>query len=88
MSFECVDPEVNIHFSPQNLVGGCRRCNKVVFLSLQIREETNTKIDLPAENSNSEMIVITGKKANCEAARNRILAIQKELVKPLLESGF
>uniref|UniRef100_A0A672ZUU9 Vigilin n=1 Tax=Sphaeramia orbicularis TaxID=375764 RepID=A0A672ZUU9_9TELE len=43
-------------------------------------KETNTKIDLPAENSNSEMIVITGKKANCEAARNRILAIQKELV--------
>ncbi|XP_038572667.1 high density lipoprotein binding protein a isoform X3 [Micropterus salmoides] len=45
----------------------------------KIREETNTKIDLPAENSNSEMIVITGKKANCELARNRILAIQKEL---------
>ncbi|KAJ8418609.1 hypothetical protein AAFF_G00001080 [Aldrovandia affinis] len=45
----------------------------------KIREETNTKIDLPAENSNSEMIVITGKKANCEAARNRILSIQKEL---------
>ncbi|XP_056607167.1 high density lipoprotein binding protein a [Triplophysa dalaica] len=45
----------------------------------KIREETNTKIDLPAENSNSEMIVITGKKANCEAAKIRILAIQKEL---------
>uniref|UniRef100_A0AAY4DX39 Vigilin n=1 Tax=Denticeps clupeoides TaxID=299321 RepID=A0AAY4DX39_9TELE len=45
----------------------------------KIREETNTKIDLPAENSNSEMIIITGKKANVEAARNRILAIQKEL---------
>uniref|UniRef100_A0A672SEB0 Vigilin n=1 Tax=Sinocyclocheilus grahami TaxID=75366 RepID=A0A672SEB0_SINGR len=45
----------------------------------KIREETNTKIDLPAENSNSEMIVITGKKANCEAAKNRVLAIQKEL---------
>uniref|UniRef100_A0AAY4DZQ9 Vigilin n=1 Tax=Denticeps clupeoides TaxID=299321 RepID=A0AAY4DZQ9_9TELE len=47
----------------------------------KIREETNTKIDLPAENSNSEMIIITGKKANVEAARNRILAIQKELVR-------
>ncbi|XP_061744399.1 vigilin-like isoform X1 [Nerophis ophidion] len=45
----------------------------------KIREETNTKIDLPAENSNSEMIIITGKKANCEAARVRILTIQKEL---------
>ncbi|KTF81679.1 hypothetical protein cypCar_00017836, partial [Cyprinus carpio] len=44
-----------------------------------IREETNTKIDLPTENSNSEMIVITGKKSSCEAARDRILAIQKEL---------
>uniref|UniRef100_A0A8C7WRE3 Vigilin n=1 Tax=Oryzias sinensis TaxID=183150 RepID=A0A8C7WRE3_9TELE len=30
----------------------------------KIREETNTKIDLPTENSNSEMIVITGKKVN------------------------
>uniref|UniRef100_A0A8C7NUL6 Vigilin n=1 Tax=Oncorhynchus mykiss TaxID=8022 RepID=A0A8C7NUL6_ONCMY len=47
----------------------------------KIREETNTRIDLPAENSNSEMIVITGKKENCEAARIRILSIQKELVK-------
>ncbi|PIO38541.1 hypothetical protein AB205_0138790 [Aquarana catesbeiana] len=47
--------------------------------SKKIREECNTKIDLPAENSNSEMIVITGKKTNCEAARDRILAIQKEL---------
>ncbi|XP_077147127.1 vigilin [Ranitomeya variabilis] len=45
----------------------------------KIREECNTKIDLPAENSNSEMIIITGKKPNCEAARDRILAIQKEL---------
>uniref|UniRef100_A0A8D2MER1 Vigilin n=1 Tax=Zonotrichia albicollis TaxID=44394 RepID=A0A8D2MER1_ZONAL len=52
----------------------------------QIREESNTKIDLPAENSNSETIVITGKKANCEAARHRILAIQKELVEVSIPS--
>ncbi|KAM8882459.1 vigilin [Synchiropus picturatus] len=45
----------------------------------KIREETNTKIDLPTENSNSEMIIITGKKSNCEAARERILTIQREL---------
>ncbi|PWA28929.1 hypothetical protein CCH79_00012951 [Gambusia affinis] len=45
----------------------------------KIREETNTKIDLPTENSNSETIVITGKKNNCEAARDRILAIQRDL---------
>ncbi|PNI14320.1 HDLBP isoform 15, partial [Pan troglodytes] len=37
------------------------------------------KIDLPAENSNSETIIITGKRANCEAARSRILSIQKDL---------
>lgn len=67
-----------------NLCSGM--CIEVVLLSCQIREETNTKIDLPAENSNSEMIVITGKKANCEAAKNRILAIQKELVQPLVKS--
>uniref|UniRef100_A0A665VRE9 Vigilin n=1 Tax=Echeneis naucrates TaxID=173247 RepID=A0A665VRE9_ECHNA len=47
----------------------------------KIREETNTKIDLPTENSNSEMIIITGKKSNCEVARERILAIQRELVR-------
>uniref|UniRef100_A0A671R319 Vigilin n=1 Tax=Sinocyclocheilus anshuiensis TaxID=1608454 RepID=A0A671R319_9TELE len=41
----------------------------------KIREETNTKIDLPTENSNSEMIVITGKKSSCEAARDRILGM-------------
>uniref|UniRef100_A0ACB8EWQ4 Uncharacterized protein n=1 Tax=Sphaerodactylus townsendi TaxID=933632 RepID=A0ACB8EWQ4_9SAUR len=45
----------------------------------KIREETNTKIDLPTENSNSEVILITGKKANCEGARDRILAIQRDL---------
>ena len=53
----------------------------------QIREETNTKIDLPTENSNSEMIVITGRKSNCEAARDRILAIQRELVRERTQMG-
>uniref|UniRef100_A0A8C7MPY8 Vigilin n=1 Tax=Oncorhynchus kisutch TaxID=8019 RepID=A0A8C7MPY8_ONCKI len=53
----------------------------------KIREETNTRIDLPAENSNSEMIVITGKKENCEAARIRILSIQKELMACVLLWG-
>ena len=57
---------------------------KYANVCCQIREETNTKIDLPTENSNSEMIVITGKKSNCEAARDRILAIQRELVRGML----
>uniref|UniRef100_A0A671VSL8 Vigilin n=1 Tax=Sparus aurata TaxID=8175 RepID=A0A671VSL8_SPAAU len=52
----------------------------------KIREETNTKIDLPTENSNSEMIVITGKKSNCEAARDRILL--ESLVKNLVIPSF
>uniref|UniRef100_A0A663LSS0 Vigilin n=1 Tax=Athene cunicularia TaxID=194338 RepID=A0A663LSS0_ATHCN len=61
----------------KNIIGkGGANIKKVREL---IREESNTKIDLPAENSNSETIVITGKRANCEAARHRILAIQKEL---------
>lgn len=46
----------------------------------QIREETDTKIDLPSENSDSDVIVITGKKANVEQAKAKIEAIQKELV--------
>ena len=50
---------------------------------LQIRDETETKIDLPSENADSDVITITGKKANVEMARNRIEAIQKELVRPL-----
>ncbi|XP_060796335.1 LOW QUALITY PROTEIN: vigilin [Neoarius graeffei] len=45
----------------------------------KIREETNTKIELPTEDSDSEMIVITGKRSNCEAARDRILTIQRDL---------
>ncbi|XP_076856033.1 vigilin isoform X2 [Brachyhypopomus gauderio] len=45
----------------------------------KIREETHTKIDLPTENSDSEMIVITGKKGSCEAARDWILSIQRDL---------
>jgi len=45
----------------------------------KIRDETDTKIDLPSENSDSDVITITGKKANVETARNRIEAIQKEL---------
>ncbi|XP_074655321.1 vigilin-like [Tubulanus polymorphus] len=45
----------------------------------KIRDETDTKIDLPSENSDSDVIVITGKKANVEIAKNRIELIQKEL---------
>lgn len=46
----------------------------------KIKEETDTRIDLPSETTESELIVITGKKANVEKAKQMILAIQKELV--------
>ncbi|XP_032233771.2 vigilin-like [Nematostella vectensis] len=45
----------------------------------KIREETDTKIELPAEGSDSDVIIITGHKAQVEAAREKILAIQNEL---------
>lgn len=45
----------------------------------KIRDETDTRIDLPSENSDSDMIIITGKKANVELAKQKIEAIQKEL---------
>lgn len=59
-----------------------------MVLSLQIREETDTKIELPSEGSDSDMIVITGHKAQVEAARDRIVAIQNELVRVLLSSSI
>lgn len=45
----------------------------------KIREETNTNIDLPAENTDSDVIVITGKKENVHEARTMILKIESEL---------
>ncbi|KAL4840568.1 hypothetical protein H8958_003257 [Nasalis larvatus] len=63
---------------PKNEVEKCTKYMQKMVADL-IREESNTKIDLPAENSNSETIIITGKRANCEAARSRILSIQKDL---------
>lgn len=45
----------------------------------KIREETDTRIDLPNEASESDVILITGRKQNVEAAKARIEAIQREL---------
>ncbi|XP_060527573.1 vigilin isoform X2 [Cylas formicarius] len=45
----------------------------------RIREDTNTKIDLPAEGDKSDAIIITGKRENVEEARDRIHQIQDEL---------
>ncbi|XP_037085913.1 vigilin-like [Pollicipes pollicipes] len=45
----------------------------------KIRDETNTRIDLPDESSDSSEIVITGRKEDVLAARDRIQKIQNEL---------
>ncbi|KAH0551211.1 vigilin [Cotesia glomerata] len=45
----------------------------------KIREETQTKIELPSEGSADEVIVITGKKENVEMARDMIKKIQNEM---------
>jgi len=45
----------------------------------KIKEETNTVIDIPAENSDSDVIYITGYKEDAERARDMILATQNEL---------
>jgi len=45
----------------------------------KIRDETGTRIELPSEGSDSDNIIITGRKANVEDARDRIQAIQSEM---------
>lgn len=45
----------------------------------QIRDETETKIELPAEGSDSDLIVISGRKENVEVAKDKVQAIQNEL---------
>ncbi|XP_017756079.1 PREDICTED: vigilin isoform X1 [Eufriesea mexicana] len=51
----------------------------------KIREETQTKIDLPAEGEKSDVITITGKKENVEKAKEMIQKIQNELANIVME---
>jgi len=44
----------------------------------KIRTDTNTKVDLPESGSDSDMITITGKKADVEKAQKQIQQIQSE----------
>lgn len=49
-----------------------------------IREETNTRFDLPPlsegkSRTEAEIIVLTGRKENCEAARDRLLNLQNSV---------
>lgn len=51
----------------------------------KIRDETQTKIDLPAEGDKNDLIVITGKKEKVQEARDRIQKIQEELANIVTE---
>jgi polyribonucleotide nucleotidyltransferase len=44
----------------------------------QIKEETDTRITIPRDGSETALVKITGIQKNCEAARDRILKIQAE----------
>ncbi len=45
----------------------------------KIKEDTETRIEIPTESSDSDVIQITGKKKNVEKAKSQIIAIQNEL---------
>lgn len=45
----------------------------------RIREATNCQIELPKEDTDSEIITIIGRKADCEKAQKEIRKIEKEL---------
>ncbi len=62
------------------------RCNEVSMF--QIRDETGTTIDLPAEGDKNDTITITGRKEKVEEAKERILKIQNEMVSDTLSIAF
>lgn len=51
----------------------------------KIRDDTQTKIELPAEGDKNEVIVISGRKENVNDARDRIIKIQSELADVVAE---
>lgn len=51
----------------------------------KIREETQTKIDLPAEGEKSDVITITGRKENVEKAKEMIQKIQDEMANIVID---
>lgn len=51
----------------------------------KIRDDTQTKIELPAEGDKNEVIVISGRKENVQDARERIMKIQLELADVVTE---
>ena len=47
----------------------------------KIREETTTKIEMPREDSDSDIIMITGRKENVEKAKKKLHEIEKQVVR-------
>ena len=66
--------------SSQKVKSGVSRFSIFLLAFLQIREETDTRVDLPTESSSSDVIVITGRKENVQKAKARIQEIEKEMV--------
>lgn len=56
----------------------CILCFSFEVFLLQIREETDTRIDLPGELSDSQVIIITGRKEDIERAKDMLEAKIKE----------
>ena len=56
------------------------------FFLVQIREETNTRIEMPAESTDSDTIVIVGRRENVEKARKMIIDIEKQMVRASAQS--
>lgn len=44
----------------------------------RIQQETEARIDLPLESSNSDVVMITGKKESVAAAKDKLLEAQRE----------
>lgn len=47
----------------------------------RIREDTNTKIDMPKEGADSDIIIVTGRKENVDKAKRQLQDIEKQMVR-------
>jgi predicted PilT family ATPase len=75
--------QIKVPVFPQTYALVVGKANKNIR---QIREETGVRMDLPPfderkSKSEAEIIVITGRKENCEQARDKILELQSRLVR-------
>lgn len=47
----------------------------------RIREDTSTKIDMPKEGTDSDIIIVTGRKENVDKAKRQLQDIEKQMVR-------